>query len=169
MTELEEQLAALRPTESRLNRDRLMFEAGQAMAARASDASSRLPRWFWPSATAAMTLAAGLLSVLLAINAGPRETVETVVVQPPAPNSNAAAVPSRDDPGFKPVDWSLEIDAIHSSLATRNYLHVRRIALTKGVDALIAGPSADSEPVPRKPAKPLDYRSMLQEALRLRG
>ena len=169
MTEFEEQLAALRPAESRLNRDRLMFEAGQAAAARASDASAPLPRWFWPSATAAMTVAAGLLSVLLAISAGSRKTVETAVVKPPAPDSNAAVVPPRDGPGIDPADWSLEINALSSSLASRNYLIARRIALADGVDALTAISPTKRSSSPRKSEKPLDYRSMLEEALQLGG
>lgn len=169
MTEFEKQLTALRPAESRLNRDRLMFETGQAVAARAREASATLPRWFWPSATAAMTVAAGLLGVLLAINAGPGEIVETTVVQPPTPDANVAAVPSSDGSEIEPVDWSLEIDALRSGLAARNYLHIRRIVLANGVDALTAISSAERSSPPRKSEKPLDYRSMLQEALQLGG
>ena len=169
MTEFEKQLAALRPAESRVNRDRLMFEAGQDAAARAGKASASLPRWFWPSATAAMTVAAGFLGVLLAINAGPRATVETAVVQPPAPDSNVAAVPAKDQSKIEAIDWSLEIDAMGASLASRNYLHARQIALAIGVDGLIAISSAERSTAPRKAEKPVDYRSLLKEALQLGG
>ena len=61
---LEAQLAALRPREDRLDRERLMFEAG-----RASGEAERPPafaRWGWPASFAAMSsVAAALLATLL--------------------------------------------------------------------------------------------------------
>jgi hypothetical protein len=62
---LEARLGAFRPGASRLDRDRVMYVAGQAAALKhRADAGSR--SWRWPSAFAAMTtVAAGLLLALL--------------------------------------------------------------------------------------------------------
>ena len=81
-------LAALTPRSDRLNRDRLMFLAGQA-----SHRDTRPRRGSWPAAFVAMTtVAAGLLVALVA---RPPQVVERVVervveVQVPAAARDAA-------------------------------------------------------------------------------
>jgi len=56
---LESQLSSLKPCDNRLNRERLIFLAGQA--------SAELPstRWGWPASFAAMTALAAMLLVML--------------------------------------------------------------------------------------------------------
>lgn len=61
-------LAQLRPSPAALDRDRLMFLAGQASARRAAVTEQRhiLPGWFWPASSAVMTgVAAALLFLLV--------------------------------------------------------------------------------------------------------
>ena len=61
---LEAQLAALRPREDRLDRERLMFEAGRASVE--CKRPTAVARWGWPASFAAMSsVAAALLAMLL--------------------------------------------------------------------------------------------------------
>lgn len=66
LTALEARLGAFRPGASRLDRDRVMYLAGQAAGLKQrADARSR--PWRWPSAFAAMTTVAAALLVALVI------------------------------------------------------------------------------------------------------
>ncbi len=70
----ERQLASLEPRSSSLDRDRLMFLAGQTAAARHADQvanQSRATR-FWQVVSGVSTLAATVLAVLLAISSADR-------------------------------------------------------------------------------------------------
>ncbi len=73
---IEDALGRLAPARSRLDRDRLMFQAG-ALSAR----SAPQHRWVWPSIAAALALLAMSESVVLAVRPGTR----VIVVQAPAP------------------------------------------------------------------------------------
>src|SRR5215213_6931081 len=61
----EAQISALRPREDRLDRERLMFLAGQASAAGSREHRSARRPWVWPAAFGAMTAAAAMLMVLM--------------------------------------------------------------------------------------------------------
>jgi len=76
---LEAALAALVPRSDRLDRDRLMFLAGQAAASQPAAALSR--RWVWPSAFSAMTAVAASLLAMLVVRPGP-QIVERIVEVP---------------------------------------------------------------------------------------
>src|SRR5262245_14599681 len=70
--ELEEALATLRPASGFIDRDRLMFLAGQSLGERSHSATgSLLAQWMWPGATAVSAVAAGVLGLLLAISHRP--------------------------------------------------------------------------------------------------
>jgi hypothetical protein len=128
--ELEAQLAGLRPAQPAMERDELMFRAGQATAAR------RLHRW--QGATSLMGLA--LLGVwlcqpvpltppqpLLGTIPDPQKTEE-----PPVPTVAPAAQPwLRQDP--------------ESPSPIRQYLALRSRVIMEGVDALPV-PLADPQP-----------------------
>ena len=73
---IEDALGRLTPARSRLDRDRLMFEAG-ALSAR----SAPQHRWVWPSIAAVLALVAMSESMVLAVRPGTR----VVLVQAPAP------------------------------------------------------------------------------------
>jgi hypothetical protein len=82
LTALERSLRGLAPDPGGLDRDTLLFRAGQAAAPR---------RWLWPTATAVSTAAAIVLGGLLALRPSPGERV--VYVPVPVPVPAPAAVP----------------------------------------------------------------------------
>jgi hypothetical protein len=82
---IEEELGRLAPARSRLDRDRLMFQAG-VLSAR----SPARHRWVWPSIAAVLALLAMSESIVLAVRPGAR----VVLVQAPAPQEQPASRPS---------------------------------------------------------------------------
>jgi hypothetical protein len=62
---LEARLAELRPREDRLDRDRLMFLAGQASVDGGKAQTSAARRWAWPASFAGMSAVAAALVVML--------------------------------------------------------------------------------------------------------
>ncbi len=90
---LEAALAALVPRGDRLDRDRLMFLAGQTAASQPGAALSR--RWAWPAAFSAMTAVAASLLAVLVVRPGPQivERILEVPVESPPGNSQGAAHP----------------------------------------------------------------------------
>jgi len=78
---LEAALAALVPRGDRLDRDRLMFLAGQAAG---SQPRAARHRWAWPAAFSAMTAAAASLLVIVAARPGPQIVERIVEVPVPA-------------------------------------------------------------------------------------
>jgi hypothetical protein len=81
MKAVEAELAALRPRDDRLDRERLIFLAGQASVA---GRWGRVSGWTWPASFAGMTaVAATLLVMLLARPEPPVRIVEVPVEAPP--------------------------------------------------------------------------------------
>ena len=137
---VERQLARLTPAVPRIDRDRLMFEAGSAAAAR--------PRWpgyiagpfragarFWPAATATMTAATLLLATMLVWQRGAALVVEGEA------KPQAALARVDDRPGGGATRSTPRPDVSTTGWATfqqpgSGYLGVRYIALTRGVGAL---------------------------------
>lgn len=82
---LEAVLASLAPRTDRLDRDRLMFLAGQASVHKAATAgradvlalAPQAPRWAWPAAFSAMTALAASLFVALLLRPDPQVVVVT--------------------------------------------------------------------------------------------
>jgi hypothetical protein len=109
MTPLEAALAALDPRPAALDRDRLMFLAGQR--------SVRRRGWGWISLSAALASTATLLAVLLLYHPQPR------IVEVPAP-----VVPPSSPPILATNDdrWNEQVKA----------LQVRNEVLRHGVEAL---------------------------------
>jgi hypothetical protein len=77
---IESALANLVLAASRLDRDRLMFQAGK-IRAKANNRS----RWVWPSIAATLAVVAISESVLLAVRPGPQVIIAQQQQQPPAP------------------------------------------------------------------------------------
>ncbi len=75
----EARLAALTPRADRLDRDALLFEAGQASA----EVGLR-HRWAWPSAFGAMTTVAAVLLAVVLLRPEPQSVVKYVYVERPA-------------------------------------------------------------------------------------
>jgi hypothetical protein len=97
---LEARLAALSPCPDRLDRDRLMFLAGQASLVdakfeRVRTLGSRLESGVWPAAFVAMSAVAATLFVMLV---GARERF--------APPASSAAVSGHSDRAPLAIEWS---------------------------------------------------------------
>jgi hypothetical protein len=91
-------LAQLRPSPAAIERDRLMFLAGQASARRAVTTAQRniLPGWFWPASSAVMTGVAAALLFMLAMRTpviGERETHQSGAVASDAPAQEFVETP----------------------------------------------------------------------------
>jgi hypothetical protein len=91
LEEVESALRALVPVPSRLDRDRLMFEAG-ALSTRGTPWLHRA----WPAAAAALALALAGESWLLAVRPAPRVVERVVVIREPSgtPSTSPAVPPS---------------------------------------------------------------------------
>jgi hypothetical protein len=76
---IESALKALAPASSRVDRDKLMFEAG-AISARFERRGGR----GWPSLAMALVIALGCESLILALRPSPRPVERTVIVREPA-------------------------------------------------------------------------------------
>lgn len=145
-------LSALAPRESRIDRDRLMFLAGQQSAA--VPRTGR--RWLWPAATAVSTVAAVVLAVLLALRPEPAvvQIVRNVYVDRSAPPAaeTAPAKPLPDSPAIiaeapapprrSPVEPWRPLRESAADLPSfdadrpAGYLALRQRVLAYGVDAL---------------------------------
>jgi len=100
---LERLLASLKPRESRVSRDRVMFLAGQASALVAERSRTwRLNRWVWPAAT----ICAAIVGLLIgaSITSGHRVAANPIAVEPAplheqitaATSHNGSAAPLRN-------------------------------------------------------------------------
>jgi hypothetical protein len=155
LSELELALAALVPRDEGLNRDRLMYLAGQASVVSEKQESvtplrsvrrRNLMNWAWPSAFATMTGIAALLMVALVVR--PEQRVEErIVFVPTAPPERAPmsdrsgddpipAIASADIANTQPgwLAWTpLLWPPITGSVYEPSYLELRKQALLHGL------------------------------------
>lgn len=101
---IEAELASLTPRTGRLDRERLIFLAGQqSVAAGDAGPANRRGGWGWPGAFAAMTaVAATLLVMLLSQLEAPGEV--PIVEVPSGPTIEDGAPPEQESPGSFPDD-----------------------------------------------------------------
>jgi len=111
LNEIERTLASLVPSASDLDRDALMFRAGQQAAPRRSGA-------FWPAAACVMTLVSVVLGVALQMQPTPAPGSGVVHVDPP--KTSDAPLP----------------DFEFAALPDNSYFRLRALVLAEGVDAL---------------------------------
>jgi hypothetical protein len=149
LTELERSLAALKPKAGSLDRERLMFLAGQASVAVPRDRAQKAARR-WRSATAVTTLVAIGLAVVAVAGPKPADRlVDRKAPEVPSPTQHATTPQSRlsdarvvpeagDDPGRTNIESrsSEANDTSGPESESPNYLTMRQIALARGVDAL---------------------------------
>lgn len=182
-------LAALAPRSERLNRERLMFLAGQASLPAARGGR----RWAWPAAFGAMTaVAAGLLLavVIRAPQAGPAGVAPLAAAS--APEADVAAVggerpkvpPSPDQaPRPRPLlggpgSWVAlclapwEKRSAASRRPAESYLQLRDQVLSQGLDAwpqppgaAVADGAAAPEDAAAPPAAPRSQRELFDELI----
>ena len=100
---LEAALAALAPMPGRIDRDALLFRAGQASVPRRG--------WAWPGAAATLGVLAATLGALLAVRPAtkPVERIVYVYVKEPA-----APTPTADEPAPVPLESQLPPGAVAS-------------------------------------------------------
>ncbi len=131
LTGLEASLARLRPQVGSLNRDQVLFRAGQASVRRG---------WVWPAAAMSFGLAAIALALAWWAQPGPAPEVRVVYLSAPAAPAPAppAVIPEKE----KPLPQG-------PALA---YLHLREQLLRLGVDSLPSLPPLPpgTEPGPLK-------------------
>jgi hypothetical protein len=166
LKDVEAALASLVPRGGRIDRDRLMFLAGQAsVGARAQNGIRHAARWAWPSGFAAMTAVAATLLVMLLARPEPQAVVRivestqdsvpsiqySVLGAPYAAPSTPNTVPSTQYSVLSPD--SPARDSYHELLAR---------VLAKGLDAW-EPPAGGSVSVPG--AAPLKYRDLLETML----
>lgn len=154
--ESERLLHRFAPLAARLDRDRILYLAGQASveipaavtpAAVAPAAIAPAPRnriaWFWPASTAAMTCVSAALMLVLLSRPAPVEriVVRDRIVAPPAPSAAvapiAASVPKKRSDDLSPTENPLlvAIERIAKSSSPDSYLRARNLALAQGLDA----------------------------------
>ncbi len=131
LKEIEAALASLVPRGDRLDRDRLMFLAGQAsVVRRGPDGAARAGRWAWPSAFAAASAVAASLLVALAMRWGPGSDNRVAQVPSPPQPTTAGLQPPAPSPTvtFQAASprWPPARDAYHQLLAR---------VLDRGLDA----------------------------------
>jgi len=105
---LEARFAELRPRENRLDRDRLMFRAGQASMDGGKAPTSAARRWAWPASLAGMSAVAAALAVMLLSD------VRDDQLHPPLANSNLPVGAS--DLGFKSPMWRPDAEPANGHL-----------------------------------------------------
>ena len=181
---LDRQLRGMTPTAPRVDRDRLMFAAGQAAGASAKAESGRDGRamydesgrpihiagpfragsHFWPAATFTMTAAALLLATMLVWQNRWQPIAQQIVpVQPTVVASETVHSfdADRSDRLAARNRWQ-SIPSVNSG-----YLGVRYVALTRGIGALseIQSSDSDDEAPTDDRANSATPRGLLQELL----
>lgn len=173
LTPVEQALAGFAPSAPRLDRDRLMFLAGQASAeGRESGIGSRKADVYppsnvgarlWPAATAALAVTSLALLIALVARPAPQPQIVYLDRPPIAEASDATKQPASPAARGSVAETALQGPASRLAAARLpaipedNYLRSRDVALRLGLDALGSGPGAvgDSRPAPT-------YRDLLE-------
>ncbi len=148
LTALEAALSDLGLRPASVDRDAVLFRAGQVAAPR---------RWFWPCATVAASAAAVVLGVLLAMRPGPEVRERVVYVKVPAPEKGertqgADAPRSPEQGGGTARSSDVDVPApVYSFPQRRLEEHLFRW----GLDGL-GDPGPDPEP-PGRPGELLSH------------
>src|SRR5690348_16813615 len=122
---LEAALAALAPMPGQINRDALLFRAGQASVPRRG--------WAWPSAAAALGLLAATLGTVLAFRpaATPLDRIVYVYVKEAAAVTAAATETAPAAP-----EAELPPSALASRESPMNYMQLEKQIMRWGVDGM---------------------------------
>ncbi len=170
----EAELSALAPRAVRLDRDRLMFLAGQAAAGAPADAQPPR-RWIWPVSFSAMSAVAASLLVLLILRPAP-QIVERIVRVPveaaPQASSNPlegenvdlVAGPSFDGPS--PAETARRADPARGPATTpvvgTAYLDLRARVLAMGIESW----QVPSSPADASDRPAINYHDLLDSLLK---
>jgi hypothetical protein len=124
LSPLESALGNLKPAPAALDRDRLMFRAGQAAAGR---------NWAWPASTAVLFATSLVLAGMLVVRPAGTETVRVVYVpaERPAPAPPGPRAPTPPSTPTPPTVQSVALPP-----ASAPYLALREQVVRFGVDSL---------------------------------
>jgi hypothetical protein len=136
---VEAALSALAPLPAPIDRDRLLYRAGQVSMAKG--------RWAWPGATAVLALVAVTLGVALCLRPAPQPIIHIVHVAVREPVPVAPAVAERP-PAPEEADATTGVDR-ERWLAQADHLKLREQVLRWGLDVLPNPPPGPAlEPPP---------------------
>lgn len=138
----EQALQQLQPRPVNLDRERLMFLAGQASVSTTEPANQK---WLWPTATLALSTVAACLAIALTIQIS-RPPVERIIVREVvAPQLAPAPVPPHNEqpPANPRADHRLAA-APDSAFPNGSAFQMRNMALRFGIDAIPAFASSSS-------------------------
>ncbi len=153
----EAMLGSLRPVAGRIDRDRLMYEAGgAAVSIPATAPARRFKQWAWACASAAMLLIAACVGARLASLNQPAERI-VYITRPSATLPDAVATDTPPSP-MAAIDTEPAADA---RLSEQCNFVLRQRALRFGVDAI--GIPGDSDTRPSTPDA--GNRSLLNQML----
>ncbi len=143
---MEQALQQLQPRPVNLDRDRLMFLAGQASVS-ATEPANRT--WLWPTATLSLSTVAACLAFALTIQIA-RPPVERIVVREvAAPQPTPVPTPQHhEQPKANPPSGSRFAAAPVLAMPNGSAFQMRNMALRFGIDSIPAfgnSPSAASE------------------------
>lgn len=126
LSDLEKLLAALPPRPAALDRDRLLFRAGQVSMKRNK---------LWPLATITLSLSTACLALLLVLQPLPRTEVRFVKVKVPVPVPVAPA--TSDETVASAPQRALSVDqSTEAPAPTTSYWRLQQQAFRFGVDSL---------------------------------
>src|SRR5262245_30916422 len=128
---VEATLAALTPQPGLINRDQLLFRAGQASVARRN--------WLWPTATAALALAMTILAGALLLRPAPAPVENIVYVHL---RSAEPSTPDTPEQAPAPQVASLPSPALDQPPTPASYLKLRERVVRGGTAALPLAPPA---------------------------
>jgi hypothetical protein len=136
---LQATLSSLRPKPSSLDRDRVMFLAGQAAAQRrpASARWAAFDSLLWPCATASSLLLAATFGAMLLLGGTSQQRVVHVEAKGPDVHAGQTREATALDETARPLRQTGRAD----------YLKLLQLVMTEGVDAL---PEPKSTPRPRR-------------------
>jgi hypothetical protein len=132
---VESDLAMLRPRKDRLDRERLVFLAGQAsVGGAAGHPGTHLHRWAWPASFASMTaVAAALLTLLLARPEPP--VIERIVYTAAQPGPGDAVALTGDAPGTSSPRYPASVAAATADHAPPSFSLVAAASLPGSLPA----------------------------------
>jgi hypothetical protein len=147
---MERALAGFSPAAPQIDRDRLMFLAGQAseqhrvgvvvnpsrplQRAGSSGPLRHGSRWLWPASTAVLAATSLALAVALFLRPGPQPLV--VYRDRPSEAVVAAASQPRISPHADKIVSTVVSEVPPTHVASNNYVRTREVALRMGLDAL---------------------------------
>jgi hypothetical protein len=137
---IERRLARMTPCAPRIDRDRLMFEAGKASSRPDRTGymgePSRLAAKFWPAATVLATAASVFLATMLVWQ---RQAAEIVVQPAPSPRTTPQMDAPAGQSSFAVSAQSERVPLSRTAWSVKpgfGYLGVRNVALARGVNAI---------------------------------